>query len=74
METAKKPMPLGVDSYLEWVKKEGIRVHQGLALNLFEVETEDWPRFGISGAATHFTGARRLLLDVRVRDPGGRLE
>jgi len=56
METLKKQLPYGVDAYLEWVKKEGLRVHEGMALNLFHVETADWPRFGVKGAATHFTG------------------
>ena len=57
METLKKKeMPFGVDAYLEWVKKEGLLVHEAMALNLFEVETRDWPRFGVKGAATHFTG------------------
>ncbi|MBV8489428.1 MAG: hypothetical protein JO199_02780, partial [Candidatus Eremiobacteraeota bacterium] len=56
METAKKPR-YGINSYLEWVEKEGLRVAEGLALNLFEVETADWPRFGAKAAACHFTGS-----------------
>jgi mannose-6-phosphate isomerase-like protein (cupin superfamily) len=56
METVKKPLPYGVDCYLEWIKKEGVPITEGIALNLFQVDTGDWPRYGVKGAATHFTG------------------
>jgi len=56
VEAPKKPFPYGVDSYLAWIKKEGLRVHEGMALNLLTVETADWPRYGIKGAAAHFAG------------------
>jgi hypothetical protein len=29
----------GIDSYLEWVKNEGMRVHEGVAIDLFAAET-----------------------------------
>ncbi len=57
METLeKKTFAYGIDSYLEWVKREGIRVAEGISLNIFNVDTGDWPRFGVKGAAAHFTG------------------
>ena len=57
METLEKSsMPVGVDSYLDWVSREGMRVHEGVALNLFQLELDDWPRYGVKGAALHFTG------------------
>ena len=46
----------GIDSYADWLAGEGIPVHQGTALNLFELTTADWPRFGCKGAFTKFTG------------------
>ena len=47
----------GINAYEEWLEREGIPVHHGLALNLFELETRDWPRYGAKGAAAHFTGS-----------------
>jgi mannose-6-phosphate isomerase-like protein (cupin superfamily) len=49
-------MVFGVDAYLEWIAKEGLLVHEGLALNLLNLETRHWPRFGVPAAVTHFTG------------------
>ena len=73
METlAKQTMPVGVDSYLDWVSREGLRVHEGVALNLFQVETADWPRYGVKGAVLHFTG-RGDYCSMFVHDiPAGR--
>jgi hypothetical protein len=34
----------GVDPYLDWVKREGLPIAEDYALDLFQVETEDWPR------------------------------
>lgn len=56
METVKRKLPYGVDAYLDWIKKEGLRVKEGLSFNLFDVETADWPRYGVKAAAAHFTG------------------
>jgi hypothetical protein len=75
MDTLEKqavPMPIGVDSYLDWVKREGLRVHEGIALNVFEVETSDWPRYGVKGAVLHFKG-RGDFCSMFVHDiPAGR--
>lgn len=54
--------------YLEWVHKEGLRVSEGMAINLFEVETAPWPRYGVKGAAVHCTGrgeeVNMFVLDI----------
>ena len=51
------PTPkIAVDSYLEWIKKEGIPVVEGFGVDLFKVETKPWARFGINGAAVHLKG------------------
>jgi mannose-6-phosphate isomerase-like protein (cupin superfamily) len=42
--------------YNEWVEREGIPVTEGVSLNLFEVPTGDWPRYGAKGAVTRFPG------------------
>lgn len=49
-------MPILVDSYLDWVDREGLRVHEGLSLNLFQCDTAYWPRYDVNGAALHFAG------------------
>ena len=46
----------GLDPYNDWVSREGIPVVEGLALDLFEVATGDWPRIGAKGAITRFRG------------------
>jgi quercetin dioxygenase-like cupin family protein len=46
----------GIDAYEEWVQREGLLVHTGWALDLFEVDTRDWPRYGVKGAALHLNG------------------
>ena len=37
---------LGIDPYADWLQREGIPVHEGVALDLFAVETRTWPRYG----------------------------
>jgi mannose-6-phosphate isomerase-like protein (cupin superfamily) len=46
----------GLDPYLDWVKAEGLPIAEGWAVDLFEVETRDWPRYGVRGAAAHLHG------------------
>jgi quercetin dioxygenase-like cupin family protein len=46
----------GIDAYNDWVGREGIPIHEGVALDLFTTETRDWPRFGVKGAALHLRG------------------
>jgi len=63
---------LGINSYDEWVEKEGIPVSRGIALNLFEVPLGDWPRYGAKGAIAHFRGSgdycNMFVLELK---PGG---
>ncbi len=57
-----------IDSYLEWLKTEGIPVKEDFGIDLFEVETKPWPRFGVNGAAVHLKGRgdflNMFLLDI----------
>lgn len=53
--------PYGLDPYLEWVEREGIPVSRGISLDLFEVPTGDWPRYGAKGAIAHFEGSGDFL-------------
>jgi quercetin dioxygenase-like cupin family protein len=46
----------GVDSYLQWVEREGLPVTSGYACDLFKVEVKDWPRYGCKGGAAHLNG------------------
>lgn len=46
----------GIDPYLEWVSKEGIPVVEDYGIDLFQVQTADWPRLGVKGAALHLKG------------------
>ncbi len=61
-----------IDSYLDWVAKEGIPVAEDYGIDLFKVETRMWPRYGVKGAAVHLKGrgdlANMFLLDI---PPGG---
>jgi quercetin dioxygenase-like cupin family protein len=46
----------GIDAYQDWIEAEGVPIGTGLAIDLFALETRDWPRFGIRGAAAHCDG------------------
>jgi quercetin dioxygenase-like cupin family protein len=46
----------GIDSYLDWIAKEGLKVTEDYGIDLFTVETGDWPRYGVKGAAVHLKG------------------
>jgi quercetin dioxygenase-like cupin family protein len=45
-----------VDSYQEWIKKEGVLVHEDYAIDTFSVPTKPWARYGMNGAALHLKG------------------
>jgi len=47
---------IGVDSYLDWLKNEGIPVVEDFGVDLFKVETRPWARLGADGAAVHLKG------------------
>jgi mannose-6-phosphate isomerase-like protein (cupin superfamily) len=61
----------GINSYLDWVAKEGLNVASGVSLNLFEVETADWPRYGVKAAACHFKGSGDYTNMFLVELPAG---
>jgi mannose-6-phosphate isomerase-like protein (cupin superfamily) len=61
----------GIDPYEEWVARENIPVAEGLALDLFKVETGDWPRMGAKGAITRFRGAGDFCNMFVLEIPGG---
>ncbi len=47
---------VGVDSYLDWLKGEGIPSVEDFGVDLFKVGTRPWPRLGVHGAAVHLKG------------------
>lgn len=51
-----KPPRIGIDSYLDWLKGEGIPAVEDFGVDLFEVETRRWARLGVNGAAVHLKG------------------
>ena len=61
----------GVDPYLDWVGGR-LPVAEDYGIDLFPVETGDWPRYGVKGAAVHLKGrgdfCNMFVLDI---PPGG---
>jgi uncharacterized RmlC-like cupin family protein len=49
-------LTIGIDPYLDWVKREGIPVVEDLGVHLPEVATQPWARLGLRGAAVHLEG------------------
>ncbi len=47
---------IGIDSYLEWVKREAIPVVEDFGVDLYQVGTRPWARLGVNGAAVHLKG------------------
>ena len=70
IETSTNPR-FGINSYLEWVEREGLRVAHGLSLDLFEVETADWPRLGAKASAAHFDGSGDYCNMIVIDIPAG---
>ena len=60
------------DPYLDWVGKEGLPVFEGLGIDLLQIETGPWPRFGVDAACAHLEG-RGDFVAIFVIDlpPGG---
>jgi mannose-6-phosphate isomerase-like protein (cupin superfamily) len=56
MSSSQAKPKYGIDAYLDWVENEGLPVAEGLGIDLFAVETADWPRYGVKGAAVHLKG------------------
>jgi len=46
----------GIDAYMEWVEKEGLRVIDVPYADLLDLPLGDWPRYGCKGAAVHLRG------------------
>ncbi|MEX2288980.1 MAG: hypothetical protein WD794_01460 [Mycobacteriales bacterium] len=64
-----------VDSYLEWVKGEGIPVVEDFGVNLLEVETAPWARLGANAAFVNLKGRGDFINVVVVElEPGGSTE
>ena len=55
MDEDAKPR-IRVDSYLSWIKKEGVAVVEDYGIDLFSVQTQPWARYGMKGAACHCKG------------------
>jgi mannose-6-phosphate isomerase-like protein (cupin superfamily) len=59
---------MNIDSYLEWLKGEGIPTAEDFGIDLFKVETRPWARTGVNGAAVHLKGRgdflNMFLLDI----------
>ena len=49
-------MRIGIDPYLDWVKREAIPVVEDFGVHLPDVATAPWPRLGVNGAAVHLRG------------------
>jgi hypothetical protein len=64
-----------IDGYLEWLAGEPVPVTTGLAVDLFNVETAVWPRFGVPAGVVHLD-ARGDYCDLHVLNipPAGRTE
>jgi gentisate 1,2-dioxygenase len=61
-----------IDTYLEWVKKEGIPVVEDFGIDLFSVEVKPWARMGALGAFAHAKGRGDFLnMYVLEMPPGG---
>ena len=58
----------GIDPYLDWIAEEGLKVSEDYGIDLFTVETGDWPRTGVKGAAVHLKGrgdfCNMFVLDI----------
>lgn len=67
MSSANAPRIM-IDSYLEWLAKEGIPTTEDFGIDLFKVDTRPWARFGVNGAAVHLKGRgdflNMFLLDI----------
>jgi uncharacterized RmlC-like cupin family protein len=59
--------PFLIDSYLEWVERQGIPVAEGFGLDLFAVDVRPWDRLGVKGGFALAKG-RGDFLDMQVLD------
>jgi oxalate decarboxylase/phosphoglucose isomerase-like protein (cupin superfamily) len=52
---------VGVDVYLEWLQREAIPVTEDFGVDLLQVPTAPWPRYGVNAAAVHLKGRGDFL-------------
>jgi oxalate decarboxylase/phosphoglucose isomerase-like protein (cupin superfamily) len=73
MANSDGPSKYLLNPYLEWAAGEGVPIVKALGVNLLEVETKPWARFGVDGAMVHLKGGGDFmsifLLDLK---PGGK--
>lgn len=70
MATSTDPR-IGLDAYLEWVGREGLPVGTGLAIDMFALDTADWPRYGVKGAVAHLDGRGDFCNMFKLEIPKG---
>lgn len=56
MTHAEEPMEFLISSYRNWVRDEGIPLHEDFGVNLMEAEVRPWDRYGINGAVLNVAG------------------
>lgn len=72
-QTANADLKFLLDPYGDWAKDEGVPIIEALSLDLFDVVTKPWARFGTNGAIVHLDG-RGDFTSMFVIDllPGGK--
>jgi len=58
---ARETPRVGVDVYLEWIRKEGIPVTEDFGVDLLKVRTARWDRVAADAAAVHLKGRGDFL-------------
>ena len=71
MDTRTKPR-YGIDAYVDWVRAEGIPIHEGLLVDMVDLETSDWARYGVKGAVAHLDGRGDFCSMFKIELPPGR--
>ena len=69
---AVKPLSFGIDAYESWVQREGLPVTEGVSVNVFEMPTSDWPRYGVRGAVGHCAGRGDFASFFALEIPAGK--
>lgn len=67
---------LNIDAYEDWMGREGIPIHRGLAVDMCEAETAPWPRYsdgdrGVRGAIAHLDGRGDFCNMFKIELPPG---
>ena len=61
-----------IDAYDDWVKAEGLPIGTGLAVDLLDLETAPWPRYGVRGAVAHLDGRGDFCNMFKIEIPPGK--